>query len=213
MSVRGIIFDFGGVLIDWNPRFLYRKLFADENAMEQFLADVQFAEWNLEQDRGNPFAAGVAQHVAKYPQYEEYLRAFDTRWRESVGSEISGTVEILRALKHAGYRLYGLSNWSAEKFALVETEFPFLQWFDEIVVSGRVGLIKPDPRIFTLLLEKIGLRAEECLFIDDAEKNIVVARELNFQTIHFQSPEQLARELERHGIAVASAENANLRES
>jgi 2-haloacid dehalogenase len=193
--IKAIVFDFGGVLIDWNPRHLYRKLFADENAMEQFFADAQFMEWNLEQDRGGRFAQGVAEHAEKFPQYAKHLRAFDERWRETVGGEISGTVEILRALKRAGHRLYGLTNWSAEKFALVEHEFSFLQWFDGIVVSGRVGLIKPEPRIFELLLEQIGLPARECLFIDDAEKNIAAARALGLHTIHFVSPAQLANEL------------------
>lgn len=198
--IRTIIFDFGGVLVDWNPRHLYRKMFADERAMEEFFERTQFWEWNLQQDGGRAFAEGVAQHIAKYPQYAEYLRAFDTRWRESVGGEIPETIEILRALKHAGYPLYGLTNWSAEKFALVSGGFSFLHYFDAIVVSGQVQLIKPDPRIFQLVLEKSGMRADECLFIDDSETNVNAARALGFHTIRYTSPEPLRKELEKLGL-------------
>ena len=199
-KLRAIIFDFGGVLIDWNPRYLFRKLFDDENAIEQFLIESEFADWNLEQDKGRTFDEGVAEHSKKFPQHAAMLRAYNERYLETIGGEISGTVEILYALKGAGYPLYGLSNWALEKFLPVRARYAFFDVFDAFVISSEVKVAKPDPRIFTLLLERIGLRAEECLFIDDAEKNIVVARELNFQTIHFQSPEQLARELRQLSI-------------
>ncbi len=205
LQIRAIIFDFGGVLVDWNPRYLYRKLFADENAMENFFTEIGFPEWNTEQDRGRAFAEGVAEHSQKFPHHAEMIRAFDERWSESIGGEISETVEILRALKRAGYALYGLSNWSAETFPRVRDQFAFFELFDAIVLSGEVKLAKPDRRIFDLLLEKSGCRAEDCLFIDDSETNVNAARALGFQTIQYQSPEQLARELEQLGILERAA--------
>lgn len=201
-SIRAIVFDFGGVLIDWDPRYLYRKLFEDDDAIEQFLVESEFVAWNYEQDKGRTFDEGVAEHSKKFPQHAALLRAYNERYLETVGGEIAGTVEILYALKRAGYPLYGLSNWAMEKFLPVRERYALFDVFDAYVISSEVKMAKPDPRIFTLLLEKIGRRAEECLFIDDAEKNIAVARELNFQTIHFQSPEQLARELRALGIEV-----------
>lgn len=199
-SNYAIVFDFGGVLIDWNPRYLYRKLFDDENAMEQFFEQVQFSEWNAEQDRRRTFAEGVAEHSAKFPHHGEMIRAFHDRWSETVGGEITETVEILRALKDAGYPAYGLSNWSAETFNSIREKFPFLKWFDDIVVSGEVELVKPDPRIFQLVLTKANRSANQCVFIDDSEKNIKAAQALGFQTIHYVSPEQTARELRALGI-------------
>ena len=196
-----IIFDFGGVLIDWDPRYLYRKLFGgDEEAMERFLEEIHFMEWNVKQDAGRPFSEAVAEHCAKFPQYCDLIRAYDERYPESLSGPIQPTVEILRTLKQAGYPLYGLSNWPQEKFILVQPKYEFFGWFDDIVVSGAVGMAKPDPRIFHLLLERIGRPASECLIIDDSAENITVACELGFRTIHHQSPEQLKRELNQLGI-------------
>lgn len=197
-----IVFDFGGVLIDWNPRYLYRKLFADENAMEQFFDDVQFLEWNAAQDRRRSFAEGVAEHSQKFPHHAELIRAYDERWTESVGGEIAETVEILRALKAANYPVYGLSNWSPDTFARIRSQFPFLNWLDGILLSGDVELTKPDPRIFQILLTRVGRPANECIFIDDAEKNITAAQALGFHTIHYTSAEQTASELRALGIQI-----------
>lgn len=191
------VFDFGNVLIDWDPRYLYRKLFgSDLQAMENFLREVRFFEWNLEQDAGRPFKEAVAEMCDRFPQYCELIRAYDQRYEESLGGPIWPTVEILRELKDAGYPLYALSNWPAEKYHQVRHKFPFFDWFDDIVISGEVRLAKPDARIFELLLTRIGRPAGECLFIDDSPKNIAVAQSLGFQTIHFQSSEQLRQELE-----------------
>jgi 2-haloacid dehalogenase len=196
-----IIFDFGGVLLDWNPHYLYRKLFADDPAaVDRFLAEIGFAEWNLEQDRGRPFSVAVAELAARFPHYAELVKAYDERWEESVSGSIQPTVDILYALKQAGYKLYGLSNWSAETFRRIRHKHTFMDWFDGIVISGEVKLIKPDPRIYGVLLERIGRRAEECLFIDDAEANIAVADQLGFKTIRFESPEKLANELKSRGL-------------
>lgn len=200
-KVPVIIFDLGGVLIDWNPYYLYRKLLGDDRqAVERFLKAVDFSGWNKEQDRGRSFAEGNAELVARFPEYRDLIFAYDERYLESIGGPIQPVVEILRGLKDQGYPLYGLSNWPAEKFALVRPIYPFFEWFDDLVISGEVGLVKPDKTIFNLLLERIGRPAGECLYIDDHAPNITAARELGFQTIRFQSPQQLEMDLHRMGI-------------
>lgn len=195
-----IIFDFGGVLIDWNARHLYRKLFADPAELERFLTEIDFHSWNLELDRGRPYAESVVELSRQFPQYADLIKAYDERWEESLNGTIQATVEILRTLKERGYALYGLTNWSAEKYEIVHHQYPFIDLFDGIVVSGIVKLVKPDPRIFALLLEKTKRPAAECLFIDDSETNVAAARSLGFKAIHFKSAEQLGTELSRLGI-------------
>jgi 2-haloacid dehalogenase len=191
------------VLLDWDPRYLYRKMFnGDEEGMERFLAEVDFFTWNLQQDEGRTFAEGVTAGCAAYPQYCKLLRAYDERWAESISGTLWGTVEILERLKAGGYSLFGLSNWSAEKFDLVRPTYPFLGYFEKVVLSGEVKILKPDPRIFQTTLDAIGQPAGECLLIDDSQKNIEAAIELGFQTIHFQSPEQLRGALAAFGIVV-----------
>ena len=193
-----IVFDFGRVLVDWDPHFLYRKLFPDDESIERFLAETHFYEWVLEQDAGRPFAETIAEMCTLYPQYCDMIRAYDLRYEEALGGPIWATVDIVRSLKKAGYPLYGLTNWPHEKFYLVRPKYKFFDLFDDIVVSGEVKLIKPDPRIFTLLLERMGRRAAECLFIDDSPKNIAVAEDLGFKTIHYHSPDQLCDELGKY---------------
>ena len=184
--------------MDWDPYYLYSKILGDDRqAVDRFLKAVDFFEWNQEQDRGRSFAEGTAELIARFPQYSELIRAYDERYLESLGGSIQPVVDILRALKDEGYRLYGLSNWPAEKFALVHPQYPFFAWFDDLVISGEVGMLKPDKAIFNLLLERAGRPASECLFIDDHASNIRTARDLGFQTILFQSPQQLEAELRR----------------
>lgn len=196
-----IVFDFGGVLIDWDPRYLYHKLFAnDAEAAERFLDEVGFVEWNLEQDRGRPFAVAIKELAERFPHYADFIKAYDERWEESIGGAIQPTVALLGALKEAGYALYGLSNWSAETFRRIRHQYPFLDWLDDIVMSGDVQITKPDPRIYAILLERIGRPATECLFIDDSEANVAVAEQLGFDTVLFKSPDQLASELIRRGL-------------
>ena len=195
-----IIFDFGNVLVDWDPRYLYRQFFPDDHAIERFLLEINFQEWNLRQDCGRPFAEAVEELCQQHPHYCDLIRAYDTRWEESLIGPIWPSVDILRQLKQQGYALYGLSNWSAEKFSLVRSKYDFFGWFKAIVLSGEVKLVKPDPRIFHLMLEKIGRPAAECLLIDDSLKNIDAAQQLGFQTIHFRSAEQLGSDLVKKGI-------------
>ena len=199
--VLAIVFDYGGVLMDWNPRYLYQKMpGVDAQTVERFLKEVDFFTWNVEHDRGRTFAEGTAELIARFPQYRELIRAYDERYLDSLGGPIQPVVQILQALKAAGYPLYGLSNWPAEKFALVRPLHPFFEVFDDMVISGEVRLVKPDQAIFDLLLERIGRPAGECLLIDDSPHNIAAAREMGFQTIHFQSPPQLEAELRGRGI-------------
>lgn len=196
-----VVFDFGGVLFDWNPFYLYRQFFNDDlDAVSDFLAEINFLDWNTQLDAGRPFAETIEEVAAQYPHYADLIRMFDSRWMETMGKPIQGTVELLHSLKASGYPLYGLSNWSAEKYHLVRPLHPFLQELDDIVVSGEVHLLKPGKPIFQLLLERAGRQAEECLFIDDYPPNIETACELGFDTIRFQSPEQLKEEIIKRGI-------------
>ena len=148
-------------------------------------------EWNLQQDKGRPFAEGVASLSKEFPQYAHLIQAFHDHWVESLGGVIEGTIEIMKELKQAGYPLYGLSNWSAETFPYARQKHDFFDLFDNMVISGEVGHVKPHPEIFQILLDRIHTPAYECLFIDDALANINRAQTMGFETIHFQSPEQL----------------------
>jgi 2-haloacid dehalogenase len=196
-----IVFDFGGVLIDWDPRYLYRKLAGgDEAVVERFFEEVGFFAWNLEQDRGRPFKTAVAELSARFPRYAEWIRAYDERWEESINGPIQPVADVLFGLKQKGYPLYGLSNWSAEKFKLVRPKYEFFSWFDDILVSGEVKIVKPDPRIFSVFLQRIRRKAAECVFIDDSETNTTAASHLGFKAIRFESPEQLSAELQHLGL-------------
>jgi 2-haloacid dehalogenase len=200
-----LIFDLGGVLLDWNPRYLFQKEFDGDNAsMERFLMDIDFYAWNLEQDKGRSFAEGVVELSARFPQYADLIKAYDERWEESIRGLIQPTVDTLLPLKKNGHSLYGLTNSSEEKFRLVAQKFAFFQLFEIFVVSGMVRLAKPDERIFQLILEKIGRPADECVFIDDSAVNTTAARELGFNTILFESAHQMMLELEQiemHGCS------------
>lgn len=197
-TIKAIIFDFGNVLIEWDPRHVYRRYFPDDDAaMEQFLHEVSFMEWNAQQDKGRSFAEGVAHLSKQFPQYSDLIQAYHNNWKESIGDSLTGTVEILKQLKKAGYSVYGLSNWSAETFPLVSDRYDFFALFDDIILSGEVGSIKPEPEIFEIALQRIRRHARECLFIDDAPANVEQARRMGFATVLFQSAEQLAEELHR----------------
>jgi 2-haloacid dehalogenase len=198
--ITTIIFDFGGVLIDWNPRNLYRRFFDSAEEMEHFLAEIGFADWNLQQDKGRPFAEGVAELAERFPQHAQLIRAYQDHWEESIGKPIAGSIEIIQKVKMRGYSVYGLSNWSTETFPRTRAKHDFFDLLDGYLISGEVQLVKPDPAIFRTMLDRIRCMPEECLFIDDAEANIDTARRLGFLAILFQSPAQLEHELQHHGI-------------
>jgi len=196
-----VVFDFGGVLIGWDPFLLYGPYFnRDRAAVQRFLDEIGFAEWNALQDAGRPFAEGEAELTARFPQHAALIRAYRERFEETITGPIQGSVEILRALKRQGRTLFGLSNWAVETFQRIRPNYPFLDLLETIVLSGEVGLIKPDPRIFQLLLERTGRAAGDCLLIDDSAANIAAAAALGFQTVRFESPEQLKHELVRRGL-------------
>lgn len=189
------------MLIDWDPRHLYRKLFdGDDAAMERFLAEICTMDWNLEQDRGRPWAEAVATLASRHPAQADLIAAYAERWPEMLGGAIEGTVEILRALHAGGTPLYALTNWSAETFPHGRARFPFLDLFEDIVVSGAHRLIKPDPAIYRLLMQRNGLVPEDLVFIDDNAKNAEAASALGIHAIRFESPAQLRRALTTLGL-------------
>jgi 2-haloacid dehalogenase len=200
VSTKAVVFDLGGVLIDWDPRYLYRKLLADEAAVEEFLATVCTPEWNAEQDRGRPFAEGIAELVERHPVHAAAITAYHERWPEMLGGGIPGVVELLAELRAAGVPLYALTNWSTETFGVARERFEFLDWFDGVVVSGEERMVKPDPAIFRLLLDRFGLAPEGALFVDDSPANVAAARELGFDAVQFHGPDRLRRDLRERGL-------------
>ncbi|PWN69396.1 HAD family hydrolase [Chryseobacterium phosphatilyticum] len=203
MNIKNIIFDFGGVLMDWNPRYFFKDYFNDDEKMEYFLENIAQDEWNIEQDKGRPLAEGTEIQVKKFPEWEKEIRAFYDNWTIMLKSDIPQNVEVLRKLKNTDYHLFGLTNWSAETFPYALENYDFFQLFDgKIVVSGTEKLIKPDPKIWHLLLERYNIRAEESIFIDDNQKNIEMAQSLGFNTIHVLPDTDLKQKLESFGVKI-----------
>lgn len=197
-NISAILFDFGNVLLEWNPRYVYRRYFPDdEDAMERFLHEVNFMDWNSQQDKGRTFAEGIAVLSQQFPHYAELIQAYHDNWIDSIVGHLEGTVKLMKQLKEAGYSLYGLSNWSAETFPIAREQYDFFDLLDDIVISGEVGTIKPEPEIFEIALKRIGKPARECLFIDDSVANIEQASRMGFATIHFRSSEQLEEDLHK----------------
>jgi len=191
-QIKTIIFDYGNVLIEWEPRYVYDRYFPDDpEGMERFFKEVDFMGWNAHQDKGRSFKDGVADLSAQFPHHSHLIQAYHDHWKDSIGVAYTDTVEIMKQLKAKGYPLYGLSNWSAETFPYAQEKFDFFHLLDDMVISGAVGHVKPEPEIFQIMLDKIGRPAQECLFIDDSLANIHQAQKMGFQTIRFESPEQL----------------------
>lgn len=200
--MKDLIFDFGGVLVDWNPRYLYRKVFASNEEMEWFLSQVCTPQWNAGQDAGRPFEQGVKLLTEQYPNYAEQIKAFDTRWVEMLKGEIPGMRDLIHALKQRGYKMYGLTNWSAEKLPLAWERYEVLRAMDGVIVSGEEKMIKPDPDIYKCLLTRFNLQPENCIFIDDNAENRAAAQALGFEVIGFENATQLQRELAARQILV-----------
>ena len=199
MKIENIVFDFGGVLVDWNPRYLYKDHFKDENEMEQFLRNVCTDQWNLEQDRGRSLSEGTRVLQQQFPEFHSMIQLFYDQWSTMLKSDIPETVLLLQQLK-ATYKIYGLTNWSAETISIAFERYPFFKAFDGIVVSGQEKLIKPDKKIYHLLLDRYQLKAEHTIFIDDNIQNVRAAAEIGMHAIHFQSPSQLQVALSSIGI-------------
>jgi 2-haloacid dehalogenase len=195
------VFDLGGVLIDWNPRYLYRKLFnGDESAMEHFLARICAPSWNTQQDAGRTFAEGCASLKDVYPEAAYLIDAWFERYDEMLAGPIQGTVDLLSDLRHQGIPLYALSNWSAETFPFALKRFEFLKWFEGIMLSGEVGLVKPDPKIYDLFLKTFAINPPSAVYIDDLEPNVRSAAAVGMHGILFTDPAALRSDLSRVGF-------------
>ncbi len=199
---RIVVFDVGNVLLSWDPHVPYRGRFPDEASIAAFFEEIGFYAWNLENDRGRPWDQAVAELSAEFPQHAELIALAHREWAAGVRGPIAGTVEILRRLKSAGVPLYAITNFSSEKWRETLPRFEFLrESFLDVVVSGDEKMVKPDPRIYELLLKRNGLKAEDCVFVDDSLVNVEGARAVGLQAIRFQSPEALERELRALGLS------------
>ena len=194
--IDAVVFDVGGVLLDWDPRYLYRKLFHDEDAMNYFLEKVCTLEWHAAHDRGVPVDRSCAKLAASHPEHAELIWAWGRRSEEMIAGPIHEAVEILRALKDAGIPCYALTNMEAETYPRRLERFPFLGWFDGTVVSAFEGTAKPDLEIFQRLLDRFSLTPSATVMIDDSPRNLDAARSLGMLTVQFQSAGQLRRWLE-----------------
>ena len=196
MAINTIIFDLGNVLIDWNPKYVFDNLFDDEERKKYFFENICTMEWNEAQDAGRSIKEATEELIAKYPDWKEYIEAYYNQWKEMLGGPIHDTVEIFKELKQSGkYKLYALTNWSAELFPYALEAYEFLHWFDGRVVSGEEKIRKPDPDFYHVLLTRFHVKPEEALFIDDNFRNILAAEKIGIRTIHFVSPQQLKEEL------------------
>lgn len=193
-----VVFDLGGVLVDWNPRYLYRKLFnGDEATMENFLATVCTHEWNLKQDAGRRFEEGCAELAAKHPNKAELIYAWYHRFDETFSGPIQETVDILAELKERQTPVYALTNWNKETFEMVRNLFPFFEWFNGIVISGVEKIVKPDERIYRILMSRYSIDPRKAVYIDDSDDNVKTAQRLGFTGIHYTTPEDLRKRLQR----------------
>lgn len=199
-TIDTIVFDIGNVLLPWNPRWLFRALLPDDDAVERFLRDVGFDAWNMRFDAGESMAQGIAQHSERFPHYRPLFEAFQTRWEETLGMPDSAMLALKQELHAADYRVLALTNFSAETFPRARRHHPFLANFDGIVVSGEVGLTKPDPAIYTLLCDRYGVCPSGAVFIDDSLANVDGARAVGLHGVHFGGAEKLRAQLTDLGV-------------
>lgn len=195
-GIKNIIFDFGGVLVDWNPHYLFDKYFNDIEESNYFIENVCNSEWNAEMDGGKPFEQAVRERSAMFPKYAEPLKLYQTNWMDTMGEEIPGMFDLIKSLKNNGFPvIYGLTNWSAETFPTVQKKYRIFNLIDNIVVSGEVKQLKPNPEIFHTLLNKYNLKAEESLFIDDNLKNVEGAKAVGINALRFENATKLKEDL------------------
>ena len=193
--IRNIIFDFGAVLVDWNPHYLFDSYFGDADKATWFLDHICTSEWNRQFDGGKPFAEGIAELKAEHPEWSREIDVYWSDWTKMMGGEIPGMYELITDLKAAGYDVYGLTNWSAETFYRIEKNYPVFTLLDGKIVSGDVKLLKPDAAIFHCLLDRYGLKAEESVFIDDTYPNVEGARAIGLAGLHFKDAPTLRKDL------------------
>lgn len=200
-----VLFDLGGVLVDWNPRHLYRQVFADHQAMETFLAEICSPAWNARQDAGRPWDEAIAELSARHPEHAEYIALYRDRWHEMLGGAMEETVAVLARLRAEGLRLYALTNWSHETFPMARERYEFLSWFEGILVSGEEKLIKPDPAIFALTCQRFALVPARTLFIDDSSVNVAAARALGLHALQFHDAARLEADLREFALVPPGA--------
>ena len=196
IPINTVIFDLGNVLIDWDPRYLYRKLFNTDDEVEWFLENICDQDWNLKHDSGQLFSQGIFEKSKNFPEHIELIKAWYQRWEEMLGGPIDESVKILSELKEKRVFLYILSNWSAETYPIAEERFDFLGWFDGKIISGEEGIVKPDLAIYKLLIKRYDLNPHQTVFIDDKEENIKSAQLLGIHGIHFQNCPKLRQDLQ-----------------
>jgi len=194
-SNKAVVFDLGNVLIDWNPRYLYSKIFYTETEVEWFLEHICDDEWNAKHDAGHPFSTGIAELSRLHPQFSSQISNWYERWEEMLGGPLNDTVAILAELKKKQVPLFILSNWSAETYPKAEAIYDFLHWFDGKIISGEIGKIKPNPEIYKLLIETYDLTPDNTVFIDDKLANVEAAKNLGIHGIHFQNAALLRKDL------------------
>ncbi|GHA31989.1 hydrolase [Devosia pacifica] len=194
------VFDLGGVFVDWNPMYLFRKLFDTEEEAEWFHRHICTPAWNLEFDAGEIYSEGVAKLITRFPRYWREIQAYDLRWKETFNGVYQGTVDIHDELIAADMPTFAITNFSWEKWVTCLEDWPFLEKFDGVVVSGLERLVKPDMRIYQLFCERYALAPESCVFIDDSEPNVIAARKVGMHALHFTSPETLRSELIELGL-------------
>ena len=193
--IKAIVFDFGGVLVDWNPHHVYDAYFGSKEKADWFLANICNMEWNVQMDAGKPFAQGIAELSARYPEWSKEIQMYFDRWIEMMGDQIPGMEELVLELKGKGYRILGLTNWSCETFCQVRHKYPIFGLMDGMLVSGEEHMIKPSEEFFRLLLERFSLKAEECLFVDDNAANVEGALRIGMHAVRFHNAFQLRREI------------------
>ena len=203
--VDAVVFDIGGVLLDWNPRYLYRKLFEDEAEMEDFLSAVCTLEWHHDNDLGIPLEQTCGRLAAEHPEHAQMIWAWGCRSEEMIAGPIADTVTLVRELHKAGTRCYALTNMESWTFPVRQARFSFFACFEGIVVSSHEGVAKPDAEIFRRVLERFSLQAERTLLIDDAERNVDAARALGWNAIRFTSSTALRDALAQLGLLPARA--------
>ena len=199
--IKNLVFDFGGVLIDWNPMHLYNNYFGDEEKARWFIDNICTMEWNVQMDAGKPFSIGIAELIAQYPEWSDAINAYRQRWNEMIGGPIPGMLEYVQKLKGASYHVFGLSNWNWDTLSTIIDDYPVIKELEGMVISGLEYVIKPQPEIYRLLLDRYHLEADECLFIDDNIANVQGAENVGIHGLQFTDIEKLKKDLQEMGIS------------
>ena len=199
-AVVGVLWDVGNVIVRWDPRTLYSKIFPEPAACDRFLSHVCTLAWHAQTDRGLPAAENTARLIARFPEHEAEIRAWWDRWDEMFSGAIEETAWAMEALAGRGVPQFGLTNMAGPVWPTIPPMAPACRHLKAVVVSGDEGMIKPEPAIYRLACERAGLAPGQLLFVDDSQANIDAAEALGFHTLHFTDPAALRPALERHGL-------------